>query len=68
MNRTDVDRALGCSPCCCGDLETWHPECYAGKTTEQIAAAYARAYAIARREIGERARVAALVTLHRARS
>jgi hypothetical protein len=62
MNRDEIDRLLGRTPCCCGDLETWHPECYAGKTTEQIAAAYA----IARQEIRDRARVAAVVTLRRA--
>lgn len=42
MTRFEVDKACGQTPCLCGDLETWHPECYAGKNDEQLAAATAR--------------------------
>jgi hypothetical protein len=47
----EVERALVCTPCVCGDLASWHRECYAGKTQEQIAAGYARAFAKARRHL-----------------
>jgi hypothetical protein len=54
VTRYEVDQALGCTPCVCGDLTTWHAECYAGKTSEQLEAAYKRVYAKARRYLRER--------------
>jgi hypothetical protein len=32
-------------------MASWHRECYAGKTQEQIAAGYVRAFAKARRHL-----------------
>jgi hypothetical protein len=52
----EVERALGYTPCVCAVLDgTWHPHCYAGKTDEQIAAGYKRAFAAARRHLKARA-------------
>lgn len=52
MNDTEVERALGYTPCVCGVLDgTWHPECYRGKTKPQIAAGYKRAFAKARQHL-----------------
>jgi hypothetical protein len=51
MTEAEIDRALGGTPCVCGDLTTWHRECYACKTPEQIKAGYVRAYAKARRHL-----------------
>ena len=50
LSRFDVDRMLGGTPCVCGVIEagTWHPECYAGLSREQIAKGYDRAYRHAR--------------------
>ena len=57
MNRLEVDRALGQTPCICGDVETWHQECYAkflGRPKHEIAEAMDRAYTIARRKLKAR--------------
>jgi hypothetical protein len=53
MTDREVERALGYTPCVCGGVldGTWHPKCYRGKTDEQIAAGYARAFANARRHL-----------------
>lgn len=51
MTRFEVDRACGQTPCLCGDIETWHPKCFTGKTDVEIAAGYDRAYKIARRKL-----------------
>lgn len=49
MTDHEVERALGYTPCVCGVLDgTWHPECYAGKTKEQLADGYKRAFRKAR--------------------
>lgn len=48
MTRFEVDRACGQTPCLCGDIETWHPECFKGKSASQIKTDYDRAYRIAR--------------------
>jgi len=55
MTRSEVDRACGQTPCLCGDIETWHPECYAGKTKTEISDGYNEAYSIARRKLRIRA-------------
>ena len=48
----EVARALGYDPCVCGKLDgTWHQECYRGKTDEQIASGYKRAFAVGRRHL-----------------
>lgn len=60
MTDYEVDMHLGYSPCVCGVIDgTWHPECYRGKTKEQIAAGYKRAYAAARRHLKKQAAGAA---------
>lgn len=48
MTDYEVERALGCTPCVCGDLETWHFACYAGKTAEQLEAGHKAAMRKAR--------------------
>lgn len=58
MTDHEVEQFLGCTPCVCGDLETWHPRCYVGLTKEAIAAGYKRAFAKARREIKSRIKAA----------
>lgn len=62
MNRLEVDRALGQTPCICGDVENWHPQCYAkflGRPKHEIDAAMDRAYGMARRKLKERAKAQA---------
>lgn len=62
MNRMEVDRALGQTPCICGDVEAWHPQCYArflGRPKHEIDAAMDRAYRTARRKLKERAKAQA---------
>jgi hypothetical protein len=57
MNRLEVDRALGQTPCVCGDVETWHQQCYAkfrGRPKHEFEAAMDRAYRIARRKLNDR--------------
>lgn len=52
MTDHDVEQRFGYTPCVCAKLDgTWHPECYRGKTSEQIAAGYKRAFAAARRHL-----------------
>lgn len=52
MTDHEVERSLGYTPCVCGVLDgTWHPKCYRGKTDEQIAAGYKRAFDKARRKL-----------------
>lgn len=56
MNDTEVERALGYTPCVCGVLNgTWHNECYRGKTKTQISAGYKHAFILARRHLATRA-------------
>lgn len=56
MTDYEVEQRLGYTPCVCAKIDgTWHPECYAGKTREQIAAGYKRAFAAARRKLKGRA-------------
>ena len=55
MNDTEVERALGYTPCVCAVLDgTWHPECYRGKTKAQLAAGSKRALAKARQHLAAR--------------
>lgn len=52
MTDYEVEQRLGYTPCVCAKIDgTWHPRCYAGKTREQIAAGYKRAFAAARRHL-----------------
>lgn len=61
MRLTDYEvvQILGCDPCICGDLTTWHPQCYAGKTDAEIQSAARAAMRRARRAIKRKAAVAA---------
>ena len=64
MTDHEVERALGYTPCVCGVIDgTWHPQCYRGKSNEQIAAGYKRAFAAARRHMKKRAADAALAAM-----
>lgn len=56
MTDYEVSQRLCYDPCVCGKIDgTWHPECYRGKTAEQIAAGYKRAFAAARRHLKAKA-------------
>lgn len=56
MTDYEVEQRLGYTPCVCAKIDgTWHPRCYAGKTREQIAAGYKRAFAAARRHLKDKA-------------
>jgi hypothetical protein len=56
MTDHEVERALGYTPCVCGVIDgTWHPECYVGKTRDQIAAGYKKAFAAARAHLKNKA-------------
>lgn len=59
MTEFEVDRYSGGTPCVCGAVGTWHQACYAGKTRNEIEAAYKRGYRKVRRRI--KARAAAIV-------
>ena len=62
----DLDRALGQTPCVCGDIDTWHDACYRGKSQAQINREMKQAYQIARRKFEERASTAALSVIRKA--
>lgn len=47
----DVERLVGQTPCLCGSVESWHPECYRGKTDAQIKAGYRTVFAKVRRHL-----------------
>lgn len=59
MTEMEIDLLLGCTPCICGTEDTWHGACYAGKTKEQVEAAYRRVYAKIRKRL-RRERIEAL--------
>ena len=50
----DIEREIGQTPCLCGDFDTWHPKCYAGKSGEQIKVELAAAMRLARAEVMRR--------------
>lgn len=52
MKRHQVDMFFGGTPCLCGSVQTWHRECYAGKTRAQVEAAYKRVYRALRAYLG----------------
>ena len=57
MTDYEVERALGYTPCVCGVIDgTWHPACYRGRTKEQIAADYKKAFANARKHLKAKAK------------
>lgn len=45
MTNFEIDRLLGGTPCICGAVDTWHQECYQGKTHQQIVKSASAAYA-----------------------
>lgn len=68
MTDTEVERALGYTPCICGVIDgTWHDECYRIKRTKvQMKAAYKAAFENARAHLKSKAEVAAQVAIVRA--
>lgn len=69
MTDHEVERALGYTPCVCAVLDgTWHPKCYRGKTDEQIAAGYKRAFAAARRHLKKQAATLASQAVERSKT
>lgn len=53
MTEWQIDRLLGQTPCLCGRVDTWHQECYAGKTEKQVEAAYRKVYEKIRRKLAQ---------------
>lgn len=51
MTTDAIDRAIGQTPCICGDIETWHSDCYANKSNRQIANGMKNAYRLAELKI-----------------
>ncbi len=45
MTNAQIEERLGCTPCICGAVDTWHPRCYAGKSQKEIDAAYKSVFA-----------------------
>jgi hypothetical protein len=54
MTRDEVDRLAGQTPCLCGNIDTWHPECYRGKTAAQVQQARIDSYKIAEKKLLDR--------------
>jgi hypothetical protein len=53
MNDLQIDRILGQTPCLCGNLLTWHPECYKGKSGHDVSLAYQIVYDSIRRALAK---------------
>lgn len=51
MTTSEIDLLLGGSPCLCGAVDTWHHECYAGKSGQQIVKERSTVYARIRRAL-----------------
>jgi hypothetical protein len=59
MTEHEVEMALGYTPCVCGVIDgTWHTKCYRGKTKEQIASGYKKAFANARKHLKQQEKAA----------
>ena len=54
LSDMDIVREIGQTPCICGDLDTWHPVCYRGKTAEEVRRLARGAMRAARREVARR--------------
>jgi hypothetical protein len=66
MTDTEVERALGYTPCICGVLNgTWHSKCYEGKTSKEIRVGYKNAFANARKHLKQQANDAAAKALYK---
>jgi hypothetical protein len=51
LARLRIDRILQQTPCLCGNTETWHKDCYAGKSSDEIERAQDRVYARIQRDL-----------------
>lgn len=52
LSDSEVERALGYTPCVCGVLDgTWHNKCSAGKTSAQLKAGHKSAMLKAREHL-----------------
>ena len=49
MTNEQIDKFLGQTPCLCGDVTTWHKECYVDKTPEEVERLYKGVYSKLRR-------------------
>jgi hypothetical protein len=54
MTRNVIDRLAQQTPCSCGDIDTWHDRCYAGKSNPKIRAEMVVAYKKAAAELKRR--------------
>jgi hypothetical protein len=63
----EVEREIGQTPCLCGDFETWHTRCYAGKCDAQIAKELRSAMLLARKELKRRRVAEAMAAIERTR-
>ena len=53
MTNFEIDRLLQHTPCLCGDITTWHKECYRGKTDEEVREGYRKVYSRIRRQLAK---------------
>lgn len=53
MTDVEIDLYYKQTPCLCGATDTWHQECFAGKSREQVHADYDRVYAQIRRKLAK---------------
>jgi hypothetical protein len=59
LTRAMIDRLAQQTPCLCGSIDTWHRNCYAGKTPGQLRDARTESYKIAAAELKRRNKLAA---------
>jgi len=64
MTALEIDRYFGQTPCLCGDVSSWHFDCYAGKSAKEVASAYRRVYARIRRRLYRERRTCAVCLVH----
>lgn len=51
LSRDAIVKIMHQTPCVCGSFETWHPECYRGKSQAEINHGYEKAYRAAAKQI-----------------
>lgn len=54
LTRNMIDRLAGQTPCLCGSIDTWHPQCYAEVASGQLRKEMVEAYKVAATELKRR--------------
>lgn len=67
MKERQIDEIFGQTPCLCGNVETWHPECYKGKSKAQVEASYKAVYLMLRAYLRSLRRKELVALLNRVR-